>query len=123
MTFEQLVEAAFPGHGSAVQRIVKCGCPDDLLEGCPKTHAWVAKCYHRPSRHALRMEMINEELEGFGVEAIFAEHDALSPDAEYINMGDTYSTTVLWDDIEGKFLVTTWGDWLEEAEKQGRSYP
>ncbi len=42
------------------------------------------------------------------------------PTAEYLNTGDTYSTTlVLTDDyVNGvKLLVTSWGDWYEEQER------
>jgi ribosomal protein S27E len=42
------------------------------------------------------------------------------PTAEYLNTGDTYSTTlVLTDDyVNGvKLIITTWGDWYEEQER------
>jgi hypothetical protein len=31
----------------------------------------------------------------------------------YINFGDTYSPTVLYDTVNGEFLLTSWGDFYE----------
>ncbi len=40
--------------------------------------------------------------------------------AAYVNVGDTYTATLLYDTQAGEFLVTSYGDWLEayEAEKE-----
>jgi hypothetical protein len=34
-------------------------------------------------------------------------------------MGDTYATTVLLDNATDEFMVTSWGDYVEELEKKG----
>jgi hypothetical protein len=45
--------------------------------------------------------------------------------ASYCNTGDTYALTVVhvrgdtWDE-SGCFLVTSWGDWLEQNERKFR---
>lgn len=57
-----------------------------------------------------KMEKINSLLDGYGVEVIRGDSYAV---AEYINMGDTYNTTLLYDVNEDEFYVTTWGDWVE----------
>lgn len=70
------------------------------------------------------MKEVNWILEGHGVEPI-RDPDSYDPYygdvvALYVNMGDTYNATVLFDIPEWKFEVTTWGDWVEKVERQGR---
>lgn len=64
----------------------------------------------------------NNLLEGHGIEAIRGEyhvnnyyHDIV---ALYVNMGDTYNLTLLYDTDRGKFYVTTMGDWVEKNDKR-----
>jgi len=52
----------------------------------------------------------NKKLHGYGVEGI--NEKGLM--ASYVNMGDTYDYTVLYDQNEDKFVATSWGDWYEE---------
>jgi hypothetical protein len=55
-------------------------------------------------------------LEGYGVEPIRGDWvDNYYGDivALYVNTGDTYNPTILYDVNAGKFLVTSWGDWVE----------
>lgn len=54
----------------------------------------------------------------------------LVPDSEdvvlavYVNVGDAYSPTLLWDNGTGEFVVGCWGDVLEEWEAEnGNVYP
>jgi len=62
----------------------------------------------------------------FGVEGIWEGDGELStrsqfgeiPLAEYVNTGDTYNPTVLYDYSEGKFYLTTYGDWVEKYERE-----
>lgn len=72
-----------------------------------------------------RLEDANRILVGYGVEAITA------PDAHvdgyyydivalYVNMGDTYSPTVIYDTEREKFYIESWGDWVEKQEQSGR---
>jgi hypothetical protein len=65
--------------------------------------------------------------DGFGVDGFWPGDDGeLStrpqfgeiPLAEYVNSGDTYSPTVLYDYSEGKFYLTTYGDWVEKYERE-----
>lgn len=58
---------------------------------------------------------------GHGVEAI-TDEDAhvdsyhFNIIAAYVNVGDTYTPTVLWDSGERTFQVTSYGDWVEAYE-------
>lgn len=80
----------------------------------------------------------NEILDGFGVESIecnncqvdryYYGHVLL-----YVNKGDTYETTLLYDTAQEEFLIGSWGDWLEahetekhleeRTEEERRGYP
>jgi hypothetical protein len=57
----------------------------------------------------------------FGVEAIRSETqwDNYYGDtvALYLNTGDTYACTLLYDTVKGKFHLTTMGDFVEGAPK------
>jgi hypothetical protein len=37
--------------------------------------------------------------------------------ALYVNMGDTYDATIIYDCLKDKFYVGTWGDWYEWRKK------
>ena len=64
---------------------------------------------------------LNKMLEGCGIEPIRGEFwDKYFGDvhADYINMGDTYAGTILFDYHKWKFYVTTFGDWVESNSKR-----
>lgn len=71
------------------------------------------------------MEIANKAIEGFGVEAIRDNQWGefyLDIGILYVNTGDTYSPTVLYDTRKGKFYVTTYGDYIEHEERRGRKF-
>jgi len=70
------------------------------------------------------LEEANGILGGHGVEYIRAPEDDQhgAHGAYYVNMGDTYDTTILLDLQRGRIWVTGWGDWLEAEERAGRKF-
>lgn len=64
------------------------------------------------------LELANTLLEGFGVEAVrdnewsgyFGDIGLL-----YVNTGDTYTTTLLYDTRTSRYYVASLGDFLEKA--------
>lgn len=67
------------------------------------------------------LEYANKYLKGYGVEAV--ECPECQVDRYYygivllyVNMGDTYSTTLLYDTEKERFLIGDWGDWFERHE-------
>jgi hypothetical protein len=67
------------------------------------------------------LEAVSSGTGGFGVEAIWLDETARSdpravPDALYVNRGETYARTLLYDTAGAVFLETSWGDWLEAEE-------
>jgi 2',3'-cyclic-nucleotide 2'-phosphodiesterase (5'-nucleotidase family) len=59
------------------------------------------------------MDHIDAVLNGHGVEFIGEGHDDESPAITYVNMGDSYDTTVMW--VDGEFRVGSWGDIVEQG--------
>lgn len=70
------------------------------------------------------LDYADKLLEGHGVEAIRGENitDGYYGDivALYVNMGDTYNATILFDVDRHKFYATSYGDWVEAYENSGR---
>lgn len=84
----------------------------------PQTNQWIAKCYHKPRRIELILSALNEVLECHGVEAFNSRESRMHAIAEYLNTGDTYSTTILFRHDTGTFRLTSWGDFFEANEKR-----
>jgi len=60
-------------------------------------------------------------LGGHGVESIEGNYlDGYYQNVQlsYVNMGDTYSTTIIFDNLRQDFLLTSWGDIVENERRQ-----
>jgi len=80
-----------------------------------KVDQWVRQCYNRPSTHELQLEAINQVLEGYGTEALDENTSWFpQPHYSYVNMGDTYTPTVVYDHEKDRFLITDWGTLAEK---------
>ena len=67
------------------------------------------------------LDTINEILKGYGVESIRDNNwDSYYCDIGilYVNMGDTYIPTVIYDTRKDSWYVTSWGDIVERNEKR-----
>ena len=93
--------------------------PEDYVS----VQTWVRQCFNKPSCQEMKMEALNEILEGYGVEAIEMEGYYVNKYhfnivATYVNMGDTYICTILYDTENEKYLLTSCGDFVEEWERK-----
>lgn len=76
-------------------------------------------------RVGIALQECNVLLDGHGVE-LLCEGGHTSPQlasggdilAAYVNLGDTYATTILYDYVNQRFHVTSWGDWYERYERR-----
>ena len=61
------------------------------------------------------MSGINEILDGFGVEYCESIDDDYFKQygIEYVNTGDVYNATIVYDYSNGRYYVTTMGDYIE----------
>jgi hypothetical protein len=96
---------------------------------------WLNKLHTEPSKAAREarrilttagsvgraMRYLNELLETYGVEAIRDRNGHAV--AEYLNTGETYTTTILYDHTTRSFRVTTMGDWVEGYERKHARLP
>lgn len=67
----------------------------------------------RDVRPVLTLEKVSSIIGGCGVEYISKGRGSKSPAITYVNMGDTYDTTVMW--VRGRFQVGCWGDIVENG--------
>jgi hypothetical protein len=76
---------------------------------------WVDQCYNMPSKLELKLEAINEILEGYGVEYIESIDDTFNDmqGLSYVNLGDTYINTVIYDHSSNVFKYCSYGDIIE----------
>jgi len=70
------------------------------------------------------LDNANVAISGFGVEPINGDYHVdnyyFDIVALYVNTGDTYNGTVLYETDRERFLVTTMGDWVEQNERKYR---
>jgi hypothetical protein len=80
----------------------------------PKLEFLFRDFYRHPGQIFTKLIALNHLLDGFGVEAIREEKSGMGKVvAEYVNMGDTYNATILYNVKSQNFYVTTWGDFVE----------
>jgi hypothetical protein len=98
-----------------VREIIRCLNPflylDERESSFPQTTAWRHTCYNPPSRRELRLSMLDEILHGYGVEVIANKAGRVR--VEYINMGDTYTATLIYVRGSRRFTVGDWGTLME----------
>ena len=108
------LESAFPGHGRALRRLLE---DDRAVRQHPAAVARRAECYHPPTLLDQRLHALNAEAETCGVEYIAHRDDGFSADdqhgLEYLNTGDTYATTIIFDHARESWRVASRGDVVE----------
>ena len=101
------LEEAFPGKGYELRQ---------LLKGEVKTNEYLSvqdlerSCYNRPFYSHRLMVALNEIIEGFSVERL--EKNGL-PFADYVNMGDVYTTTLIRKIDSGTVMIRDIGSFIE----------
>jgi len=112
---------AFRVNKTTAQLIIKVISGQTKLETFRSVEKWIAQCHNKPSELEMKMEALNELIDGYGVEAVNHESNwdrywgnAI---ALYVNTGDTYSPTILYSIADQQFELTTWGDFYESFEQ------
>ena len=93
-----------------VRNLIQTKAKTRNAELFPRSNAVFNACYYVPHYTERLMECLNEVLDGHGVESL---GDNMSPCALYINMGDTYSPTLLLNYKTHTIRLTTWGDFAK----------
>jgi len=96
-----------------VRDIITGALDPETLEGGA---ARVAECYNRPAKYDIKLHAINKLIEGFGVEYVAHIDDTQheSQGLDYVNLGDSYTCTVIFDHLESKFVVADIGSIIED---------
>lgn len=74
---------------------------------------WIKQCHHKPRKTELLMEALNEVAGTCGVEPIWLEDDITWPTFDYLNTGDSYATTLIFNRVDMTVQVTSVGDLME----------
>lgn len=82
-----------------------------MIEDQPAPARW----YTTGRKIDRQMHAINALIEGHGIEHAPAEK---GPGFDYVNMGDTYAATIVYDYKTGRFSVTTVGDVIERNPRR-----
>jgi hypothetical protein len=109
------LESAFPGKGKIVRTLLESVA---AVNAHPAAIARVAECYNPPTLLDKRLHAINAETEGCGVEYIAHKDDTFRSTygLEYVNHGDTYVTTIIFDHWKHTWNLCSWGDIVEGRE-------
>ena len=89
-----------------------------LLKGDTDPHTyssvstWVSRCYNPPTHHECMMRALNEIADAYGVEAVFLE-GRMTPAFEYLNVGDSYTPTIIYNSKTRRFRVSCLADVIE----------
>lgn len=95
--------------------------PENHPNRFPRTNSWADGCHHYPSRREIKLEALDELLGTCGVEPIIDERIYIDRYhgnivASYLNTGDTYAETLLFDNYENKWKLMSWGDFVESLD-------
>lgn len=111
--FESRVRKVFPAQADSILAIIRGNRAHTL------TYASAAhrdrESYHPHDTYMLKLEALNEVLDTCGVEYVEAGRGRRSPAFEYLNMGDTYDTTVLYFPVRRVWRIGSWGDQVEQG--------
>ena len=100
---------------------------DDCLGMFKSVQQLRKQCFNKPDTIQEKLTVLNELIDGHGVEPIQVSEELYQDSyygnciGEYINLGDTYITTIVFNTIEREWLVTSWGDYFESKESELKS--
>lgn len=94
---------------------------EELVERVPGTEAYVRQMYSSPYdsamwRRTVMLHAVDQLVGGFGVEPLGPVDMREGPPFEYINFGDTYATTLIYDRDKDELFIGDRGTVVEEHE-------
>jgi len=111
------LDAAFPGKGKEIRMLLEQKTNTTDYES---VRHWITQCWSKPKYPERLMLALNEIIEGHGVEAIWGPESDTWPEAAYVNTGDCYNATLMYDYRDKRVRVTTVGDFVERNPKRTR---
>ena len=106
-----------------IRKVMEFWDHDDLVEYVISTLEIDLPSYMmlRSTLVHLQLWTIDRLLECHGIECI-QHRGSQGAVLEYCNTGDTYMSTVAYDHIKSKFVVTSYGQWIERNDPNGTKY-
>jgi hypothetical protein len=95
---------------------------DDCLMAFESVQKRYKECYNPPDRIDCILTACNEMIGGFGVESIEVSSDLFQDRyywnsiGIYINLGDNYITTIIYNTVDQLFEIANWGDYHQSME-------
>ena len=92
---------------------------DDCLMMFESVQQRHKECYHSPDRIDCILTACNELIDGHGTESIevsselFQDRYYWNSIGIYVNLGDTYITTIIYNTVDQLFEITNWGDYYQ----------
>lgn len=77
----------------------------------------IAQCFNKPDYYHKLLTALNEVTEGHGVESFTLTKEGEKIVVEYINQGDTYVPTILFEVKTKKLMICSYGDYIESFER------
>jgi hypothetical protein len=96
-------------RGPSVARMVK-------FLGLSKAQATELKRMMNEGYVFATLNLADKYLDGCGREYLYSSDG--SNGVDYVNMGDTYNTTLMFDFAKDKFIVGSWGDLVEAQPRR-----
>lgn len=111
------LETAFPDKGATLRLLLES---TKAVLDHPAVKQWTDQCYNCPTLLERRLVALNAESDGFGVEYISHKDDRFNYQRglSYINQGDTYTTTIVFDHYSHNWRVIDWGSIIEARPNQ-----
>jgi hypothetical protein len=107
------LETAFPGKGKELRQALEM--TKAQLKQHPAGERRWRECYNPPSCYDLRLHVLDSIAETCGVEYIAHKDDTFHEvhGLEYLNTGETYTPTIVYDHSRKRYRVSSWGDIVE----------
>lgn len=98
-----------------IQGLIAGAIDPELVPGVSE---WVSSCFNRPRDHELVLDALNRLTNNCGVEGIEIEGKWIDSYFQnfnflYLNTGDSYKDTIIFDCDTWKFFIGTTGDIVE----------
>ena len=95
----------------------------ELIKQIKDVQRYIDHCYNMPNDLDIKMFAIDLLLQAFGIETIndenvYVNHYWQNCIALYINVGESYMHTIVYDTQEKEFILTTYADFIEKHEKR-----
>ena len=98
-------------------------CQDNkVLSGAHWVTFDIPNHIYRRNKLGQKLWAIDQILECHGVECIQKQDGSQDVVMEYCNTGESDQLTIAYDWLKNKFVVTSWGDWIERNDPNGTKY-